>query len=101
MGHDLDQEFDLFWSIYPRHIAKADARKAWKQTAKIRPTLDLLTSALEAQKKSAQWQSEQFIPYPATWLRGERWEDCLPCSTQGTDYDAIWSQACNAPTSKH
>lgn len=34
-------------------------------------------AALEAAKKCDQWRKDngQFIPYPATWLNQERWED--------------------------
>jgi hypothetical protein len=71
------EEFDKFWAAYPRKIAKADARKAWAQTEKIRPPLDVLVQAILAASRSTQWAEANgmFIPYPATWLRGERWED--------------------------
>ena len=70
-------DFDIFWSHYPRKIAKADARKAWNQTKDIRPNIDTIVNALKAACKTEQWMrgGGQFIPYPATWLRGERWED--------------------------
>ena len=33
--------------------------------------------ALETQKKNLQWKKDagQYIPYPATWIHQERWED--------------------------
>ena len=39
--------------------------------------LDILLSALAAQKKSKQWQKDDgaFIPMPANWLNDRRWED--------------------------
>lgn len=39
-----------------------------------------MLSTLEKQKKSEQWQSDggKFIPYAATWLNGQRWEDEVP-----------------------
>ena len=71
------EEFEKFWKAYPRKIAKGDARKAWVQTEKIRPSVDDLIKAIEAAKKTDNWRGSagMFIPYPATWLRGERWED--------------------------
>lgn len=71
------EEFEIFWTAYPRRVAKASARKAWLQTSKIRPPLNELLAAIENQCQSSQWQKDdgQFIPHPATWLRGERWED--------------------------
>jgi hypothetical protein len=69
--------FDLFWKAYPNRKAKGDAQKAW---LKLKPDADLLRTilaAIERQKESAGWTKEggQFIPYPATWLNQQRWED--------------------------
>ncbi len=71
--------FDEFWENYPKKVAKADARKAWQQTKNVRPELTMLISAIKAHCKTEQWMRNAgaFIPYPATWLRGERWEDEL------------------------
>lgn len=70
-------DFEEWWKHYPRKIAKGDARRAWQQTASVRPLLDRLIRAVIVAKASEQWQKDegQFIPYPATWLRGERWDD--------------------------
>lgn len=72
-------DFEEFWKLYPRKCAKGDARKAWAQTAKIRPPIAQLLKAVYAARASEQWQKDSgsFIPYPATWLRGERWDDQL------------------------
>ncbi|HBR31932.1 MAG TPA: hypothetical protein DD733_07600 [Clostridiales bacterium] len=36
-----------------------------------------MLNAIEAAKKSEQWQKDggQFIPYPGSWLRDKGWED--------------------------
>lgn len=70
-------EFELFWREYPRKVAKAEARKAWKQTESIRPDLETLIKAVKAACKTEQWMrgNGQFIPHAATWIRGERWAD--------------------------
>ena len=75
----MQEEFEQFWKSYPRKIAKGDARKAWKQTEKIRPPLSHLMKALAVAKASDQWRKDggSFIPYPSTWLRGERWDDVM------------------------
>lgn len=68
--------FAEFWSAYPKKKAKADAMKAWKHAA-VNGEFDALLTALELQKQSADWQKDggKFIPFPATWLNGRRWED--------------------------
>lgn len=74
-----DASFARFWLAYPRKTAKGDARKAFdKAIRKLRldPNNDperVLIGALERAK--AAWVDAQFIPHPATWLNGERWED--------------------------
>ena len=79
----LNTRFESFWSSYPRHTAKQNALKAF---AKLNPDDDLLSvmlQAIERQKKSSQWQGgEQFIPHPATWINGKRWEDDIVTERQ-------------------
>jgi len=69
--------FPDFWKIYPRKTAKGDAERAW---LKLKPSEELqrtILAVVEKAKKSEQWQREggRFIPYPATYLNGKRWED--------------------------
>ena len=73
----MTDDFDLFWSKYPKKVAKADARKAWKQTASLRPDITQVLKAIDLACKTEQWMrgGGQFIPHAATWLRGERWDD--------------------------
>ena len=72
-------DFDQFWSEYPKHRARPAAERAWK---KLSPSVDLLKVILDSIEKfkvSDNWQKEngQFIPYPASWINGRRWEDEL------------------------
>ena len=75
-GDGWEQAFAQFWQAYPRKKGKQAARQAF---AKIGGKVELSTllSALERQKQSRQWTKDngQYIPYPATWLHGHRWED--------------------------
>lgn len=69
--------FDRFWAVYPRKVGKKDAVKAWN---KLKPdeTLTLqIIEGVERWKLSTQWTKDggQYIPYPATFLNGERWKD--------------------------
>lgn len=78
---DYQQDrFDQFWSSYPKKVGKQAALKAWK---KLRPNKDLhskIMVAVESQKKSEQWKTEngRYIPNPTTWLNQGRWDDELP-----------------------
>ena len=83
--NDIDPAFNEFWAMYPRKTAKAAAVKAWK---KIKPQhIPKLMYALLEHK--ATWLDPKFIPHPATWLNGSRWEDekldygrCRYCAAQ-------------------
>ena len=75
---DLDtQRFESFWSMYPKKIAKANARKAWLKLKVDGPLYTEIMKGLALHKKSRDWIKDegQFIPHPATWLNGRRWED--------------------------
>ena len=69
--------FDKFYSAYPKKTAKKNAINVWKKLNPDEELVNKMLSALERQKKSVQWQRDEgrFIPYPATWLNGKRWED--------------------------
>lgn len=86
----LKGDFAAFWEAYPRKEGKQKAEAAF---AKVAVSLDVLLAAIEQQKKSAQWQKDngQFIPHPATWLNGKRWEDQMETVTaapQSRELDA-------------
>lgn len=73
----IDKQFDAFWSAYPKKKGKQSAEKAFKKIAPDETLCKIMLNALEEQKQSAEWQKDsgQFIPHPATWLNGRRWED--------------------------
>ena len=85
--HDEEAQkilFDRFWEAYPKKRGKQEARKAWD---KLKPDLALcrtMSAALNREKASKEWAKEggQYIPYPATWLNGRRWEDEPSVSAQ-------------------
>ena len=89
-SESADDGFAGFWSAYPKKAAKPQAMKAWR---KLKPSGELLVdlmAALDRQKESEAWQKDggQFIPHPATWLNGRRWED-EPAGTTGPVVVAI------------
>jgi hypothetical protein len=69
--------FSKFWALYPRKVCKAAAEKAWKKLKVTDDLLALITQGLAKQCVSPGWTKDngQFIPHPATWLNGKRWED--------------------------
>lgn len=72
--------FERFWKVWPRKEAKKDAMKAWSA---LKPDTDLrntIIAAIDRQRQGEQWQKDggKYIPLPASWLRGERWNDEAP-----------------------
>ena len=74
----FSQSFIDFWNIYPRHDAKQDAIKAWKA---LKPSDDLCATITTDIKRrlsdGGSWYKAErkYIPLPATYIRGKRWED--------------------------
>ena len=69
--------FEEFWSAYPKKKAKEAAKKAW---LKLKPDETLGKEIIQAVTESAKtkdWLKEngKYIPHPATYLNGKRWED--------------------------
>lgn len=71
------ETFDAFWEAYPRKVSKEAARKAWPKAAE---SLPAILEALAWQRVSEGWTKDggAFIPHPATYLNGRRWEDQKP-----------------------
>lgn len=74
---DMCAAFDDFWNAYPRHTNKKAAQQAFQKLNPDDALMKTILGALSKQRLSAQWTKDggQFIPHPATWLNGRRWED--------------------------
>lgn len=83
-----NRAFEKFWETYPRKEAKEIARAAWRQLWRHRqlPALDVLSAALDNFKTSPMWLKEhgRFVPHPANWLRGQRWQDAPSLDPNGS-----------------
>lgn len=86
MVNEDDPRFAAFWDAYPKRVAKKDARKAWFDIAPTDAQVVLMIAALEWQREQPGWLKDggQYIPYPAGWLRDERWTDEAPKPTKPT-----------------
>lgn len=69
--------FTEFWKAYPNKKAKQAAVKAWKRLKPDRALFNVIMQALKAAKRSDQWSRDggRYIPHPASWINGQRWED--------------------------
>lgn len=84
----VQDDFLTFWATYPRRVAKADAIKAWARLS----AADRFCALQALPMHVRYWQicgtAKEFIPYPATYLNGRRFEDELemPEATDGNDW---------------
>lgn len=89
-GKTLETQFDRFWKVYPKHVGKDAARKAFKRVVEKRSvSVETLIAAVEKQKSWQQWTKDngQYIPNASTWLNQARWED-----EQYSNMDAVRKQ---------
>jgi hypothetical protein len=70
----IDNQFDEFWALWPRKVAKLNAQKAWAKATK-KVSSGVILPAVLAYAKSVRGKDQQYIAHPATWLNGERWND--------------------------
>lgn len=73
-------QFEDFYKAYPKRRNRAAAERAFK---KLNPSPELygqMMEALDWQTKQPEWlkNNGQFIPLPASWLNGRRWDDERP-----------------------
>lgn len=92
-GSDDDPDFTEFWRVYPRKVAKGQARAAWHKatvTRKTDPARIIKAAMLFGEKITAEGKETEFIPHPATWLNGERYDDTIPVTRRNARDDDFW-----------
>jgi hypothetical protein len=74
---ELDRRFDDFWSAYPKKVAKPTAYEAFAKCNPDDALLSQMLAAIAVQSSSQNWTKEdmKFVPNPAKWLNGARWQD--------------------------
>jgi hypothetical protein len=78
---DVDDAFDRFWTAFPKHVGKLDARKAFAKALQQASADELIAGAQRyAVTERARIEREgtpQFTKHPASWLRAGKWMDEL------------------------
>jgi hypothetical protein len=71
---NLYAQFEEFWSMYPRKVSKRAAMKAF-ESALGRASFDDIQAGCVRYAHDKNLPPQEFIPYPTTWLNGDRWGD--------------------------
>ncbi len=90
----LAEEFNQFWEVYPRKVAKGTAMKAFAKAFARNPGLKLETLIQAVKDYAATISDIRYCAFPATWLNGERWSDNLEVKSASvvvTDHQAARS----------
>jgi hypothetical protein len=69
------EEFEEFWSYYPRSVGKIAAGKSWARAIKQATKTEIIEGARQYGQDPNLPDDEQFIPHPAKWLNDGRWAD--------------------------
>lgn len=69
----LAEEFAAFWAVYPRHVSRLDAEKAY-QKARIVATAEEILEGVR-QFREHMPDEMRYVPYAASWLNAGRWQD--------------------------
>lgn len=77
--------FDVFYKKYPRKVGKEKAIKAFAK-AKAGAILEIILTDIDRRVISDEWTVDkmQYIPHPASYLNGKRWEDEAGAGSVGT-----------------
>jgi uncharacterized protein YdaU (DUF1376 family) len=80
-----NKDFDKFWEAYPNKKSKPLALKAW---LKHKPDINVVMKSLTIFKKCEQWTRDKgrYIPYPASWLNAEGWNDVIETKKTNSTY---------------
>jgi len=83
-------EFEQFWEVWPKKVAKKKAESAWSETHQLEKR-----EAMEALPKHLKyWEIKRthidFVPYPASWINVARWEDILDITPAKEKVDRSW-----------
>lgn len=68
------EDWEKFWEIYPRKVAKDAAARAWTAAIK-RENSASIVAGLERLVPSLKAREPQYVPHPATWLNAGSWDD--------------------------
>lgn len=69
--------FDQFYAQYPKKVARKDAQKAWARLSEEEKAKALQALPAHIRYWDIRGTEKQYIPYPASWLNGARFEDEL------------------------
>ncbi len=84
-------DFEAVWSIYPRKVAKAHARKMWTRLTQEQQFAVMHSLPVHVRYWRAAGRDQERIPHFGSWIGGERWEDELEMPVAKKDAPPWWT----------
>ena len=89
-AEQIDAAFGIFYDVFPRHVGRAQARKAFATALQKTTAQTLVDGArLYGDYVRREQREAKYILHPATWLNGEHWADELVAAVPGTGREAM------------
>ena len=85
---DSENEFESFWSYYPKKVDKGAAIRAFRKALKTTPAPEVIEGA-KRYAEDPNLPEKQFIKNPATWLNAEAWNNGPLPARKKTDRKAL------------
>lgn len=79
------EQFCTFWKLWPKKCDKKKAEAAWRKLKAHERDLAIRRIPEHVVLWLREKRTYQHIPYPTTWLNGQRWNDELPYTCQSAD----------------
>lgn len=73
---ETEKRFARFWEVYPAKVKKKDAFAAWRKLDPSDGLTEEMIGSVKEHCATDTW-AKGYVPYPATFIRGEMWNDDL------------------------
>lgn len=87
-------DFEKWWELYPRHVAKKRAELAWNRIVKHVTGWEIWSRTLHFMRTEWRGRDDRFIPYPATFLNSEDWSERTEILAGEHEIDAHLCEVC-------
>jgi len=82
--------FEQFYTQYPKKVARKDAQKAWAKLSAEERAKALEALPTHIRYWDVKGTEKHYIPHPATWLNGARFEDELELAEHVPQKAVAW-----------
>lgn len=81
---EVPKGFEEWYAIYPRKVQRKDAEDAFRHLMKTGVDINALMDATSMYATSVLALEPQYVKFPATFLRNERWRDYISAGPEHT-----------------